>query len=251
VHAPHPQFAVVTGAGTGIGRATALELGRRGLHVVCVGRRREPLEETLAALDRRGRATVADVGTEEGVAAVVQAVGDAQVAALLHVAAIDEVVALADTDRATFDRLVAANLAGPFFLTRALVPRLAVGSGVVFVGSIAVEHGRASHAAYAATKAGLLGLTRNLAVELAPSVRVNCLVPGAVDTPRLAEALDAYLAPMGPEEAERARAAEMARLLLGRLGQPAEIAASIVHLALDATYSTGSVVTVDGGITAR
>jgi NAD(P)-dependent dehydrogenase (short-subunit alcohol dehydrogenase family) len=245
------SMAVVTGAGSGIGRATALSLGERGLEVCCVGRRREPLEETIRQLGGCGRAVAADVGTAEGVVSVADAVGNASVVALVHAAAIEGIVALEDTDWATFHRLVATNLAGPFFLTQALRPRLADGSGIVFVGSVSALHGRPRHAAYAATKAGLLGLTTSLAAELAPQVRVNCVAPGATDTPMFAEAVSAFFASMEEHEAERAGAAEMVRMLLGRVADPAELAGAIVHLALDASYSTGSVVTVDGGFSAR
>jgi 3-oxoacyl-[acyl-carrier protein] reductase len=244
-------LAVVTGAGSGIGRATALALGGRGLEVHCVGRRLEPLEETVRQLGGHGRAVAADVGTETGVARVAAAVGGSTVAALVHAAAIEGIVALADTSRSAFDQLVGVNLGGPLFLTQVLQPRLAEGSGIVFVGSVSALHGRDRHAAYAATKAGLLGLTTSLAVELAPRVRVNCVAPGATDTPMFAEAITGYLGSMAPDEAERVGAAEMTRLLLGRVADPAELAAAIVHLALDASYSTGSVVTVDGGFSAR
>lgn len=81
--------------------------------------------------------------------------------------------------------------------------------------------------------------------------RVNCVAPGAVDKPMFAEAVTEYLGAMTPEEVERVGTAEMSRVLLGRVGDPAEVASAIVHLALDATYSTGSVVTVDGGFSAR
>ena len=84
---------------------------------------------------------------------------------------------MADTDRSTFDTLVATNLGGPFFLTQALLPALEGGS-IVFVGSVAAVRGRDHHAAYGATKAALLGLTVNLAAEFAPSVRVNCVCLG-------------------------------------------------------------------------
>ncbi len=160
-------------------------------------------------------------------------------------------MSLEDTTRPVFDELVAVNLAGPFFLTRELRPVLADGSGVVFVGSISALHGRPWHAAYAATKAALLGLTTSLAAELAPRVRVNCVAPGATDTPMMAEAVTAYLGSMDVGEAQRIATAEMTRVLLGRVAAPAELAAAIVHLALDASYSTGSVVTVDGGFSAR
>jgi NAD(P)-dependent dehydrogenase (short-subunit alcohol dehydrogenase family) len=243
--------AVVTGAGSGIGRATALALGARDLDVVCAGRRPGPLQETAGQLGGgRGRAVAADIAAAEGVRAIAAAVGGRSVTALVHAAAIEGIVSLADTTRPVFDRLVAVNLAGPFFLTQALRPMLADGSGIVFVSSVSALHGRPRHAAYAATKAALLGLSTSLAAELAPRVRVNCVAPGATDTPMMAEAITAYLRSMDAEEAQRTGTAEMARVLLGRVGNPAELAAAIVHLALDASYSTGSVVTVDGGYSA-
>jgi 3-oxoacyl-[acyl-carrier protein] reductase len=249
--AEHP-VAVVTGAGSGIGRATALALAARGLDVCCAGRRLEPLQETAGQLTGgRGCAVAADISTAGGVRAIAGAVGGASVAAVVHAAAIEGIVSLEDTTRPVFDRLVAVNLAGPFFLTQALRPMLADGSGIVFVSSVSALHGRPRHAAYAATKAALLGLTTSLAAELAPRVRVNCVAPGATDTPMMAGAITAYLEGMDAEEAQRTGTAEMSRVLLGRVGDPAELAAAIVHLALDASYSTGSVVTVDGGFSAR
>jgi 3-oxoacyl-[acyl-carrier protein] reductase len=243
--------AVVTGAGSGIGRAAALALAARGLDVVCAGRRPGPLQETAGQVGAGGRVVPADVSTAEGVREIAAAVGGAPVAAVVHAAAIEGIVSLEDTTRPVFDELVAVNLAGPFFLTRELRPMLADGSGVVFVGSVSALHGRPRHAAYAATKAALLGLTTSLAAELAPRVRVNCVAPGATDTPMMAEAVTAYYGSMDAEEAQRTGTAEMTRVVLGRVGTPAELAAAIVHLALDASYSTGSVVTVDGGFSAR
>jgi len=243
--------AVVTGAGSGIGRAAALALAARGLGVVLAGRRLGPLQETAGQLGGGGRVAAADVSTADGVRAICDATGGAPVAALVHAAAIEGIVSLEDTSRPVFDELVAVNLAGPFFLTRELQPALADGSGVVFVGSVSALHGRPRHAAYAATKAALLGLTTSLAAELAPRVRVNCVAPGATDTPMMAEAVTAYYGSMDAGEAQRTGTAEMTRVLLGRVGTPAELAAAIVHLALDASYSTGSVVTVDGGFSAR
>jgi hypothetical protein len=152
--------AVVTGAGSGIGRATALALGARDLDVVCAGRRPGPLQETAGQLGGgRGRAVAADIAAAEGVRAIAAAVGGRSVMALVHAAAIEGIVSLADTTRPVFDRLVAVNLAGPFFLTQALRPMLADGSGIVFVSSVSALHGRPRHAAYAATKAALLGLS--------------------------------------------------------------------------------------------
>ncbi|WP_410676806.1 SDR family NAD(P)-dependent oxidoreductase [Amycolatopsis sp. cmx-4-68] len=245
------RMAVVTGAGSGIGQATALRLVERGLRVCCVGRREPKLKETATLIGERATVVPADISTEDGIATVRAAVGGAAVAALVHAAAVEGIVSLADTNRQTFDRLINANLAGPLFLTQALTTVLDDGAGVVFVGSISALHGRQRHAAYAASKAGLLGLTTSLAVELAPRVRVNCVSPGATNTPMFKQAIVDYLAAYDPSEAERVAAAEQTRLLLRRIAEPDEIATAIVHLALDASYSTGTVLTIDGGYCAR
>ena len=157
---------------------------------------------------------------------------------------------LAETDRETFNALVATNLGGPFFLTRALLPAFGDGSSVVFVGSIAAFRGRDRHAAYAATKAGLLGLTVNLAAELAARTHVNCICVGATRTPMMEQAVHEYVAAVGETGAQQLWAVETPRLLLG-VAEPAQIAASISFLALDATSSTGTVLYADGGYTAR
>jgi NAD(P)-dependent dehydrogenase (short-subunit alcohol dehydrogenase family) len=242
--------AVVTGAGSGIGRATVQALARRGLTVLCVGRRVDALRETAHSIGVAGRAVSADVSTDKGVATVREAVGGDAVRCVVHAAGVEGIATIGETDRATFDRLVATNLGGPFFLTRALQPVLADQGSVVFLGSIAAFRGRDRHAAYAATKAALLGLTVNLAAELAPRVRVNCICVGATRTAMMDEAVREYVAAVGEAGARELWAAETPRLLLG-VAEPAQIAASIVFLALDATFSTGSVLYADGGYTAR
>jgi 3-oxoacyl-[acyl-carrier protein] reductase len=240
-------FAVVTGAGSGIGRAAAHALAKRGLRVCCVGRRAAPLEETAGLLGGAGFVVPADVGTEQGVAAVAAACAGGSVAVLVYAAAIEGILSLDETDRARFDALIATNLAGPFFLTRALRRLLGEGAGVVLVGSVSVRHGRARHAAYAASKAGMLGLTANLAVELAPHVRVNCVEPGATETPMFTQAVQDWLGAMDPTEAEQVGRAELGRVQLGRVGQPGEVAGAITYLACDATYTSGTVLACDGG----
>jgi NAD(P)-dependent dehydrogenase (short-subunit alcohol dehydrogenase family) len=242
--------AIVTGAGSGIGRATAAALAKRGLTVVCVGRRAEPLRETATALGHAALALPADVATESGVAAVREAVGARDVRCLVNAAAIEGVVSVAHTSRATVDALLATNLSAPFFLTQALLDSFENGASVVFVGSIAAFRGRDHHAAYAASKAGLLGLTVNLAAELAPRVRVNCICVGATRTPMLEQAMSAYAAAAGEGAVERLLTVETPRLLLG-VAEPDQIATAIAFLALDATFSTGTVLYADGGYTAR
>lgn len=242
------RLAVVTGAGSGVGRASARALAVRGLDVVCVGRRSAPLHETVELIGG-GRAVAADVSTDEGVAAVRAVVGTDAVATVVHAAGIEGLLTMADTDRSTFDALVATNLGGPFFLTQALLPALDGGS-VVFAGSVAAVRGRDHHAAYGATKAALLGLTVNLAAELAPRVRVNCICLGAIRTPMLAQAVADYTAAVGEARAQATLATERPRMLLG-IAEPELVAQSIVHLALDAGFTTGSVLYADGGYSAR
>jgi NAD(P)-dependent dehydrogenase (short-subunit alcohol dehydrogenase family) len=245
------MLAVVTGAGSGIGRACAELLAQRGTKVVCVGRRPAPLADTLDALRGSGEAVPADVSTDDGVAAVAHAIGERQLDVLIHAAGRESVTPFATTTRAELDAVLATNLTGPFFLTQKLVPRFAEHASVVFVSSMSAESGRDRHAAYGASKAALIGLTKNLAVELAPSVRVNCICPGATVTPMLQEFLATYYGPNPSEELTQAMLADAKRLLLGRAAEPAEIATTAIHLALDATAMTGSAVTVDLGYTAR
>lgn len=248
------MLAVVTGAGSGMGRACVRLLGERGLSVVCVGRRLERLEESVLMAEKMGAsglAVAADVGTADGVRAVREAVGDEEVAALVHAAGRESLVPFTETDREEFEAVMETNLAGPFFLTQALAPTLTKGAGVVFVASVAALSGRERHTAYAASKAALIGLTKNLAAELAPGVRVNCVCPGATMTPMLGQFLAEYVDKQNSEEAQRTMTMEKTRVMLGRTARPAEVASTIVHLALDATAVTGITLPVDGGYTAR
>jgi 3-oxoacyl-[acyl-carrier protein] reductase len=247
------DLAVITGAGTGIGRAVAEELARRGLHVVLVGRTAATLDAAAEAIVQAGglaETVPADVGVASDVERVVAAVGERPVAAVVHAAGILIPKRFADTSWADFDRQIGANLAGPFFLTQGLVPRLVDGCGVVFISSMAAERAATLHAAYSASKAGLLGLTRQLAAELAPSVRVNCVSPGVVATSMLQAYVDVARAGFDEKQQRDARIADRSRILLRRMAKPEEVAATVVHLAIDATAVTGIDVAVDVGFKA-
>jgi 3-oxoacyl-[acyl-carrier protein] reductase len=246
-------IAVVTGSGSGIGRQTAVLFGKRGLHVVCPGRTAASLAETAALIEAAGgtsRVVVADCGSEAGRTALVDAVAELPASAFVHAAGADRIKPFAATTRDDFDALVAINLAAPFFLVQALLPRFVDGAGVVFVGSVAAQRGMMRHAAYGATKAALAGLTVNLAAELGPRIRVNCVSPGATDTAMLTDFIARSRDGLSEKAAQRQQVATASRNLLRRLAAPVEVAATIVHLALDATAVTGVDLPVDLGYTA-
>jgi 3-oxoacyl-[acyl-carrier protein] reductase len=247
------RTAVVTGAGSGIGRAAAVRLGLRGLRVVCVGRTASTLEETVAIINDgagEGVVAVADCGDGDAWEGIFAAVGSEPLQTLIHCAAKDQLKAFADLTRSDYDRMFDLNVAGPLFITQRLLPNLVEGSSVVFVGSVASRAGMPKHALYGASKAALKGLTVGLAVDLAPRIRVNMVSPGATDTALLAAYIAESYRDLSAEQAKRQQAAAASRQLLRRVATPDEVAATVVHVALDATAMTGQDVSVDLGYTA-
>ena len=154
-------------------------------------------------------------------------------------------VALEDLDSATWAETIAINLTGTFTVARsaALIMRAHSGGSIVNVGSELGTIGMAGFADYCASKAGIVGLTRALAAELAPAVRVNAVLPGPVDTPML----HAELALFDDPAATRVEAIE--RVPLKRFATAEEVAAAILFLGIDAGYATGACLALDGGTT--
>ena len=186
------RAALVTGASKGIGAAIARRLARDGFDVAvhhntdAAGAKR-----TAAAVRKAGRRAAivkADLGEPDGCAQLAAAVEAAfpRLDALVHNAGFYDRRKLADLDEAGWRATLAVNLEAPALLTRRLLPRLADGSSVVLVSSMVAHRGSPHGAAYAASKAGMLGLAHNLAKELAPRIRVNAVAPGLVDTAILA-----------------------------------------------------------------
>ena len=249
------RHVVVTGAGTGIGRAIAHRLASEGASLSLFGRRHELLQETAEQLAGRGAAASFTRPLDIRDAAEVElAFEQAREAlgplnALVANAGIGGPNEPGESDR--FDDLVATNLSGSYSCARATQHRLAPGPGrrhIVFVSSILGRIGVPGYTGYCASKAGLLGLTRALAVELAPEeVQVNAICPGWVDTRMAREGLAGLAQVLGvtPEEAHDVA---MRDVPLGRMGQPEEVAGLVAWLLSDdARGVTGQGLDMNGG----
>ncbi len=244
------KVALVTGAASGIGRATAIRLATEGAAVACLDITEKGLEETLDSLGSLGATALGakcDVSDEGSVdAAVKQAATLGRVEVLANVAGIGGFHHAHEVPVAVWQKMIGVNLTGTFLVTRATLPALLDGGGaIVNVASTAGLIGSAYSAAYCASKGGVVMLTKALAVEYADKgVRVNAVAPGGVQTPLLGEFANSL-----PEGAD----AKHLYRIISRMGycEPADIASAIAFLASDESYyTTGAILSVDGGITA-
>lgn len=236
------RTAVVTGASSGIGKATAGRLLSEGAAVVAVSDRPEELERAAAELGALGAVTTAscDVGDQaamESLASECASRGGVNVvvanAGIWEEASIDEI------DAARFERMLHTNVTGAYATIRAFLPQLTGAEGAAVVATAStnglVAEPRLAH--YNASKGALVMLVRSLAIDLAPRrIRVNAVAPGVIRTPLIAHILDAQ-----PE-------GHFGGIPWGRVGEADEIASCIAFLASDdASYVTGSVLVCDGG----
>lgn len=233
---------LVVGAGSGIGRESALALAAHGAKVVCADRDGASAEATADLIGAAGEPAVLDVLDPNAVEAAAERYADC--AALVFTAATNVRKRIADYTLEEFDRVMNLNLRASFTLLQAFAPRMAANGGGSIIGfsSIRASVVEPGQSVYAASKAGLVQLARTAAAEFGPAgVRVNVIAPGVVETPLTAQIKD------NPDW----YGAYAAKSALGRWSRPEELAGAVVYLASDAsTFVTGSVLTVDGGWTA-
>jgi NAD(P)-dependent dehydrogenase (short-subunit alcohol dehydrogenase family) len=244
------RAAVVTGATSGMGRAIALVFAREGAAVVVSGRDAErgaAVAEQITAAGGRAAFVAGDVARPE--------TSERLVAECRHrFGRVDLAVANAgvlglgsvmDLSPESWRQTLAVNLDSVFYLMRAAIPAMkeAGGGAIVVNASIAAFKAFPNHAAYCASKGAVVALVRQVAVDVAPAIRVNAICPGPVDTPLLWDSAVAF-----PEPAEAVAAAGR-KTLLKRLGTPEDVAQAALFLASDdSRWMTGTAVTVDGGI---
>jgi NAD(P)-dependent dehydrogenase (short-subunit alcohol dehydrogenase family) len=238
--------AIVTGAGSGVGRALAAALLKQGWRLVLVGRREDRLRATAASAPSDAVRIVArDIGEATAPKQIVDTAVEAfgHLDALVNNAGVARFAKVGDTTRADLTLMLSTNLIGPLTLIQAAAPRLAAQNGVVVnVGSIGGVLALPGRATYGASKAGLHHLTRSLARELAPNVRVNAVAPGAVDT----EMYDDL--GLSAEQVRELRDEMIATTPLARMGRPEDVVPWIELLLGEAgEWVTGSVIVVDGG----
>lgn len=240
------RVAIVTGGGTGLGRAFATALAQAGADVVLCGRRRGPLEDTageLAAMGRRVACVAMDVTDEASIgAAFAEATGQLGLPDILvNNAGINRPMFATQLSSADWDAVVDTNLKGAFLVAKAFAMqpgRADKGGSIINVASILGLRAQKAVPAYMASKAGLIHLTRSLALEWARlNIRVNALLPGYFKTDILGDFLDT-------EEGRRV----VANIAMHRPGKPEELAGPLLLLASDAgSFMTGSILVADGG----
>jgi 3-oxoacyl-[acyl-carrier protein] reductase len=239
------RVALVTGASQGIGRAIALALSCAGARVVLAARNAEKLQSLAEEIDATHGAALAiqmDVGDAQQVKAgfrqALERFGRLDI--LVNNAAITRDGLALRMKAEDWDAVLRTNLTGAYYcIQQALVPMVRQRSGrIINVTSVVAETGNAGQANYVAAKAGLIGLTRAIAVEVASrNITVNAVAPGFI------------VSPMTDPLSENVKQELLARIPLGRMGQDAEVAAAIVFLASDeAAYITGHVLDVNGGM---
>ncbi|MCZ0963012.1 SDR family NAD(P)-dependent oxidoreductase [Paracoccus benzoatiresistens] len=237
---------VVTGGASGIGAAVVRMAAREGAKVACLDLNLKEAEALTASLSGQGFAVASNVADPASIRAAMDtaATGMGGIDGLVNSAGVVAIEPAAGMEIAIWQRLIDVNLTGTFLACQAAIPHLVqVGQGasIVNLSSAQALAPVAGAAAYAASKGGVQSLSKALAVELAPAIRVNAVCPGLIDTP-----MNKGLA----KDGDSGPPVPLDRYALGRWGKPEEVAACILFLlANDASYLTGTSIAVDGGRT--
>ena len=247
------KVALITGGGTGIGRAIALAFAREGAGVAVAGRRLDKLREVISDMQEAGGAglavkcevtSAADV--QRAVKATVERFGRLNVlvnnAGMLHVSTVEGI------SEGEWDRMMTVNVKGPFLTSRAVLPefRKCGGGAIVNIGSVLGLFAVKDRAAYSASKGAVTMLTKSMALDHAhEKIRVNCICPSVVETDLVKGVFDETA------EGQARLKARLVTIPLGRLGKPEDVAAMAVYLASDeSSWLTGAAIPLDGGVTA-
>jgi len=250
------KTAVVTGAGSGIGRAAAVLFAREGAAVAVVDLNAEAAKDTAGEIAASGGSAlpvVANVADRLQVTSAFEQIRNEyrRVDVLYNNAGVNSAGSVIDATEDDWDRSFAVNAKGTFLCSQAAAPGMvaAGGGSIINQGSVAALAGIANFASYCAAKGAVVALTRSMSVDLAPrGVRVNVICPGTVYTPLMEPMLRAR----GGGDMAAGLALTVAKYPIGRLGTPEEIAAVALFLACDdSSFMTGSVVTADGGMTSQ
>ncbi len=247
------KVALITGGGTGIGRAIALAFAREGASVTVAGRRLEKLREVISEIQKQdgaGLAMECDVtrarDVERAVKGTVERFGRLNVlvnnAGTLHVSTVEGI------SEEEWDRVMTVNVKGPFLISRAVLPefRKCSGGAIVNIGSVLGLVAMKDRAAYCASKGGVTMLTKAMAIDHGhENIRVNCICPSIVETELVKGLFDAS------GQGQALRKGRLAMIPLGRFGQPVDVAEMAVFLASEeSSWLTGAAIPLDGGLTA-